>query len=130
MPDEWDDDYLNKEWSKILEIKNAFTFAVEQKRNKKEIKSSLEAGAFIYFKDNEFRKILEDQNLSEILISSNIKISEDYDDQFIFNSADKEIGVKIFKEDGNKCPRCWKLFKQQDKNNQLCNRCRSVINEN
>ena len=39
LPNEWDDDYLNKEWSKILEIKNAFTFAVEQKRNKKEIKS-------------------------------------------------------------------------------------------
>ena len=111
LPDEWNDINLNNEWSKILEIKNAFTFAVEQKRNKKEIKSSLEASAFVYLKDNEYRKISENQNLSEILISANIEISEDFDDQFLFNSDNKEIGVKIFKEEGDKCPRCWKLYK-------------------
>jgi len=130
LPDEWDDINLNNEWSKILEIKNAFTFAVEQKRNKKEIKSSLEASAFVYLKDNEYKKISENQNLSEILISANIEISEDYDDQFLFNSDNKEIGVKIFKEEGDKCPRCWKLYKQLDEKNQLCDRCMSVINEN
>ena len=48
----------------------------------------------------------------------------------VFNSDDKEIGVKIFKEDGDKCSRCWKLYKQLDENNQICDRCRSVINEN
>ena len=130
LPDEWNDINLNNEWSKILEIKNAFTFAVEQKRNKKEIKSSLEASAFVYLKDNEYKKISENQNLSEILISANIEISEDFDDQFLFNSDNKEIGVKIFKEEGDKCPRCWKLYKQLDEKNQLCDRCMSVINEN
>ena len=40
------------------------------------------------------------------------------------------VTVKIFKEEGDKCPRCWKLFKQLDEKNQLCDRCMSVINEN
>ena len=81
-------------------------------------------------KDNEYKKISENQNLSEILISANIQISEDFDDQFLFNSDNKEIGVKIFKEEGDKCPRCWKLYQQLDEKNQLCDRCMSVINEN
>ena len=91
LPDEWNDNNLNNEWSKILEIKNAFTFAVEQKRNKKEIKSSLEASAFVYLKDNEYKKISENQNLSEILISANIEISEDYDDQFLLTQIIRKL---------------------------------------
>ena len=121
---------LEEEWTKILEIKNAFTFAVEQKRNLKEIKSSLEAKAHIYFKDSEYQKVCNSQNLSEILISSDIKISESYDDKFLFNSEGKEIGVKIFKEDGEKCPRCWKIFNKTKEVEELCKRCQSVIDEN
>mgnify|MGYP001327959016 CR=1 FL=1 len=130
ISEKWYNKALEEEWTKILEIKNAFTFAVEQKRNLKEIKSSLEAKAHIYFKDSEYQKVCNSQNLSEILISSDIKISESYDDKFLFNSEGKEIGVKIFKEDGEKCPRCWKIFNKTKEVEELCKRCQSVIDEN
>ena len=48
LSDDWNNESLEEEWTKILEIKNAFTFAVEKKRNLKEIKSSLEARTFIF----------------------------------------------------------------------------------
>ena len=36
--------------------------------------------------------------------------------------------MKIKKVDGNKCPRCWKIFKDKFKND-LCARCEKVIDE-
>ncbi len=130
LSDDWKNESLEKEWSKILEIKNAFTFAVEKKRNLKEIKSSLEARAFIYFKSKEYKKIVEAHDLSQILISADVTVTEDHDEHFLFNSEEKVIGVKIIKQDGEKCPRCWKLFKKIDQGSELCKRCESVINEN
>ncbi len=128
ISDKWKNNELDEKWSKILEIKNAFTFTVEKKRNLKEIKSSLEAKAFIYLKDSEYKKIAQSLDLSEILISSAIEISDNFDRDFIFNNENGNIGVKITREDGYKCPRCWKLFKKLHENTELCNRCNSLIN--
>ena len=98
-------------------------------RNSKEIKSSLEAKVFIFFKDIEFKKIVEKINMSEILISSEVEISEKFDNDFYFD-GDKKIGVKITKEDGEKCPRCWRVFKKSAiSKNYLCFRCDELLNE-
>ncbi len=129
LESEWDNKDLDIKWEKILEIKNAFTFAVEHKRNLKEIKSSLETKALIYLKNLEYRKIAGSVDLSEILISSNVELSDDFDSEYLFNSDEKDIGVKITKEDGSKCPRCWKLVKLSDSKMELCDRCFAVINE-
>ncbi len=127
--DSWNNEKLNDTWAKILEIKDAFSFAVEHKRNLKEIKSSLEAKAEIFLKNLEHKKIAESINLSEILISSDVKLSDSFDDNFLFNSDEKKIGVNISKDNGEKCPRCWKLVKSIKKSNDLCDRCSLVINE-
>ena len=127
---EWNNEELNNIWVKILEIKNAFSFAVEHKRNLKEIKSSLEAKASIYLKNLEYRKIAQSVNLGEILISSDVKLSDNFNDGFIFSSKAKEIGISISKDDGEKCPRCWKQVRSFNKSDDLCDRCFLVINEN
>ena len=128
LSEEWQDFELEKKWYKILDIKDAFSYTVEKKRNSKEIKSSLEARADIFFKDSEYKKIAEAFDLSEILISSKIEISESFDENFIFNSNEKNIGIKITKHESEKCPRCWKLFEKVDDRNYLCERCNSVVN--
>ena len=128
LPKEWRDDELEENWSKILEIKDVFSFTVEQKRNLKEIKSSMEASALIFFKDEEYRRVAESFDLSEILISSKVSISESFDESFIFNSEEKKIGIKIEKKSSNKCPRCWKLFKKKNDKMELCERCDLVLN--
>ena len=128
LPKEWRDDELEENWSKILEIKDVFSFTVEQKRNLKEIKSSMEASALIFFKDEEYRRVAESFDLSEILISSKVSISESFDESFIFNSEEKKIGIKIAKKSSNKCPRCWKLFEKKNDKMELCERCDSVLN--
>ena len=129
ISDKWNNEELDKKWSKILEIKTAFTYAVEQKRSQKLVRSSLEANATVYFKEEDYKKIAESEDLSEILISSDVKISDTFDDNFLFNSEDKNIGIKISNEGGEKCPRCWKIFKKNEMNRDLCIRCFKVINE-
>ena len=45
------------------------------------------------------------------------------------NLQNENILVKIDKIEGNKCPRCWKTFKDNFKK-ELCVRCEKVIDEN
>ena len=81
-------------------------------------------------KNLEYRKIAQSVNLGEILISSDVKLSDNFNDGFIFSSKAKEIGISISKDDGEKCPRCWKQVRSFNKSDDLCDRCFLVINEN
>ena len=69
------------------------------------------------------------ENLSEILICSNVSITDVCDEQFEEFRENKNIFVKIEKIDGYKCPRCWKTFKEKFKN-ELCARCEQVVDKN
>ena len=54
--------------------------------------------------------------------------TEKFNDDFFFDS-DQKIGVKIIKEDGEKCPRCWRLFEKSEiTKNNLCYRCDDLLN--
>ena len=51
-------------------------------------------------KNLEYRKIAQSVNLGEILISSDVKLSDNFNDGFIFSSKAKEIGISISKDNG------------------------------
>ena len=82
-----------------------------------------------FFKEKELEEIAKRQNLSEILICSNVSFSSVNDKEFQEFEENKNILVKIKKIDGYKCPRCWKIFKDKFKN-ELCARCEEVVDEN
>jgi len=86
--------------------------------------------SFIYLKNKEHIAIAKSLDLSEILISSNVIISDTFDEEHLFNSNEKVIGIKITKDNGKKCPRCWRLVKEFNSEIDLCFRCFAVINEN
>ena len=73
--------------------------SIEQKRASKDIGSSLEA-ALIVKLNNENQKFLKNIDLSELCITSSVKIE----------SIDtNEIIVETNKALGEKCPVCWKI---------------------
>ena len=41
----------------------------------------------------------------------------------------KGVRVKIQMSDGKKCPRCWKIFLEKVESQELCSRCKNVIDE-
>ena len=81
------------------------------------------------FKEKSLKDIAEHENLSEILICSNVSVSDVCDEEFEEFKENTNIHVKIKKIDGYKCPRCWKIFKDKFLN-ELCVRCEKVIDEN
>ena len=73
--------------------------SIEQKRSSKDIGSSLEA-ALIVKLNNENQKFLKNIDLSELCITSSVKIE---------NGDSDEVIVETIKAKGEKCPVCWKI---------------------
>ena len=126
----WNDEKLGEGWIKIFEIRDAFLFFVEKKRNEKLIKSSMEVKPFFFFFNEEYKKLARLIDMSEILISSDFSIVENLDESFEEYPENKKIFVKIEKSNGQKCPRCWKIFEiLNDNKEELCKRCSKVLNK-
>ena len=122
LPEEWNDNNLSEKWIFLLEIRNAVSQALEIKREKKEIKTSLEADIRIFFEKKEYLSCIEGISLEELCISSRVYITDKRDEDFqSFNN--NEIHVKILNFEGIKCERCWKLFEEKDIVKKICHRC-------
>ena len=102
VPDNWQDDNLDKKWKDLYEIRQEVNIAIEEKRTNKEIGSSLEADISIYVNEKEF-KLLEGLDLEEYFITSKVskfknKINED------------RLKIEVKKSTGAKCTLCWKIL--------------------
>ena len=110
---EFQNNDLAKKWKNLYKIKQEANVAIEEKRSAKEIGSSLEAEIEIYTSDENF-KLLEKIDLSEYFITSKVKLAK--------NTVNKkETTIKVKKINGEKCPRCWKIFETN------CIRCAEFL---
>ena len=99
FPEKLDNPNLNSKWEQLIKIRDICNLSIEQKRASKDIGSSLEA-ALIVKLNNENQKFLKNIDLSELCITSSVKIE---------NSDTNEITVETSKAKGEKCPICWKI---------------------
>ena len=51
LSDLWNNQKINDDWEKIYKLRDLFLGIVEQKRNEKELKSSMEAKVNLYLND-------------------------------------------------------------------------------
>jgi len=99
FPKKFENSQLNSKWKQLIKIRDICNLSIEQKRASKDIGSSLEA-ALIVKLNNENQKFLKNIDLSELCITSSVKIE---------NSDMSEIIVETSKAKGEKCPICWKI---------------------
>ena len=99
FPEKFNNSNLNSKWEQLIKIRDICNLSIEQKRASKDIGSSLEA-ALIVKLNNENQKFLKNIDLSELCITSSVKIE---------NSDTNEIIVETSKAKGEKCPICWKI---------------------
>ena len=99
FPEKFDNFNLNSKWQQLIKIRDICNLSIEQKRASKVIGSSLEA-ALIVKLNNESQKFLKNIDLSELCITSSVKIE---------NGDTNEIIVETSKATGEKCPICWKI---------------------
>ncbi len=99
FPQKFNNSNLNSKWEQLIKIRDICNLSIEQKRASKDIGSSLEA-AIIVKLNNENQKFLKNIDLSELCITSSVKIE---------NSNTNEVIVETTKAIGEKCPVCWKI---------------------
>ncbi len=114
IPKNWNNEKLNQKWTKLFKIKQEANIAIEEKRAKKEIGSSLEA-EIILSVDDEYFEVMKDLDLAEYFITSTAK-------KIKAKNEDK-IYVEVKKAEGVKCQRCWKVLVSK------CKRCEEVLKQ-
>ncbi len=124
----WYNEEIFNRWERIKKIRKVVTGALEQKRANKEIGSSLEAAPIVYLNYDD-QKLLEKVDFADVCITSEIVI-EDFSklsNEEVYQLGEiGEVAVKFAKAEGDKCERCWRIFKHVD-TNCLCSRCSNAI---
>ena len=108
IPQKWENKTLNSRWESLFKIKQVANIALEEKRSKKEIGSSLEAEIKLTVNSKDF-DLLDSLDLAEYFITSKA--------QKIKKENQKQIMIDVKKASGTKCPRCWKILENK------CSRC-------
>jgi len=99
VPKEFRNDRLNMKWLDLLKIRNICNLSIEEKRKEKIIGSSLEASILLKLNEKQMSEV-QDVDLSEILIVSEVKIEKESSDNIIAETK---------KANGIKCSVCWKI---------------------
>jgi isoleucyl-tRNA synthetase len=99
VPKEFKNDRLNMKWLDLLKIRNICNLSIEEKRKEKIIGSSLEASILLKLNEKQMSEV-QDVDLSEILIVSEVKIEKENSDNIIAETK---------KANGIKCSVCWKI---------------------
>ncbi len=111
IPEEWCDDALADKWRKIRRVRRVVTGALEIERREKRIGSSLEAAPVVYINDDQLAVALEDQDMAEICITSQIEIISGSAPQNTFQLEEiDDVGVLPALASGTKCARSWRVL--------------------
>ncbi|CAL4319238.1 Isoleucine--tRNA ligase [Buchnera aphidicola (Periphyllus testudinaceus)] len=120
----------NSIWKKIFQIKNEINKLIEQKKEQKIIKNSLETSITLYIDKNTKKEIqIFKKELKFIFLISkcSLKKFSDAPKNIKKNNLLDKIKIKLtLLKERKKCNRCWHYFKKKetnDKFNNICNRC-------
>ncbi len=105
IPENWKNQTIDKNWIKLITIRNFVNSSIETLRSKKIIGSSLEANVKINLNKNYF-SLAKNYNFSEICITSHAEVKLD-------EKSSEEINVEALKAEGEKCKICWKISKDK-----------------
>ena len=123
------DDKKKRDWKILKDVRKVITGALEVKRAEKLIRSSLEASINIYSSPMIFSNI-KNIDLAELSITSNANIveSENHNGSFSLEEI-KGVAIEVQRASGNKCARCWQILNEVKKKEEICIRCKDVIDK-
>ena len=117
------DEELEERWSKLLGIRDQVNRCLEETRQEKRIRNSLEAKVILEVAQGELLSLLRryEGELPAIFIVSQVECKE---------SDSEELKVRALKTDGEKCKRCWKYstsLGMESEHPEVCETCLKVV---
>ncbi|MBT2129594.1 isoleucine--tRNA ligase [Aliiroseovarius lamellibrachiae] len=129
-PADWLDEPLAAKWAGIRQTRRVVTAALEIQRRDKVIGASLEAAPVVHVRDEEVLTALRSVDFADVVITSNVVLSNDPLPSEAFRLPDVEgVGVVFEKASGEKCQRCWKILPDvgKHKHEGTCGRCDDAL---
>ena len=116
LPEDWQNENLFKKWEKLISFRQEVNIAIEEKRSKKIIGSSLEADVQISLSKKNY-EILNSIDADEFFITSNVT-------KIVKDDLKDKLSISVKKAEGTKCVRCWKIVPSVKDNK--CPRCSKI----
>ena len=129
VDEQWNNPEIAKQVDQAQNIRRAITTALEIARKNKLIGSSLQAEVIVYDPQKISPKF-DQEFWEELAIVSSLKTLNEQipENAFILDDL-KNIGIIVNVYQGEKCERCWKIFKKLNEN-KICDRCQKVVDQN
>ncbi|MBE4703780.1 isoleucine--tRNA ligase [Spiroplasma platyhelix] len=113
-----------KQWNLFMQLRTEVNQAISQAQVNKIIKNTLESKVVIKLKpEAQALKVIDNQELTKLLIVSEAQWIDDLKADFTSNLADISVTLK----QGIKCARCWLIY--QNLVTDICQRCTDVLKE-
>ncbi|MDH3475119.1 MAG: isoleucine--tRNA ligase, partial [Rhodospirillales bacterium] len=131
VPASWRDEALAAKWAKVREVRRVVTGALEVERAEKRIGSSLQAHPQVFVTAPELREALDDMELADIAITSDISLSDASAPAGAFTVAEVPgVATVVGPAEGEKCQRCWKVLPEVGGDPEVpgaCGRCADAV---
>jgi isoleucyl-tRNA synthetase len=122
VPAAWRDDALAAKWDQIRVDRRLITVAAEQARKDEGFGSSLEMGVWLDLPTD--RRLLTPAAWAEVAIVSEVRFQEREGGEGWLP------GATIYRAEGRKCARCWKVLREvgeHPRHAALCVRCADAV---
>ena len=125
----WANEKIEKEFSKILKLREIVTKAIEPLRADKKIGSSLEVAVYVKGGDSTLLKHYA-KELPNIFITSQAELTDKAPDNVLNEYSEDDYTIYVTEAHGEKCDRCWKYRDLSDYNEhgRICQDCLNAIN--
>ncbi|WP_096189202.1 isoleucine--tRNA ligase [Evansella halocellulosilytica] len=121
---------LESKWDRFMVLRDDVLKALEEARNEKEIKKSLQAQVHLYADGEDYHLLKGISNLNKLFITSAASLSGEMKDAPSEAKRYEEMSVYIDFAEGDKCERCWIITPSLGKNENhphLCESCTDIV---
>jgi isoleucyl-tRNA synthetase len=127
-PAEWRNDAEAARWAKVQRVTSVVTGALEVERREKRLGAALEAAPQVHVHDDKLLAAFEGLDPPEVFRTSvGALVSQDHAGGAFELAETPGVAVNVFKADGHKCARCWRVLPEVTAPTFLCERCDDAV---